>query len=60
MRLAEDQHAAEVHPAGAVLDEHRHSVECFFVAVRRIRVTWESSQVRMALGRQGLPRSDST
>jgi hypothetical protein len=52
--------ATEVHPAGAVLDEHQDSVECSFVAVHRIRVTWESSQVRTAFGRQSLPRSDST
>ena len=51
---------AEVHPAGAVLDKHQDSVECSFVAVHRIRVTWESSQVRTAFGRQSLPRSDST
>jgi putative transposase len=36
------------------------SVECSFVAVHRIRVTWESSQARTAFGRQRLPRSDST
>ena len=42
------------------LDDERDSVECSFVAVHRIRVTWESSQVRTAFGRQCLPRSDST
>ena len=52
--------AAEMHPAGAMLDEHQDSVECSFVAVHRIRVTWESSQVRTAFGRQSLLRSDST
>jgi hypothetical protein len=39
--------AAQMHPAGAVLDEHQHSVECSFVAVHRIRVTWESSPARI-------------
>ena len=47
-------------PAGAVLDHGQDSVECSFVAVHRIRVTWESSQVRTAFDRQCLPRSDST
>jgi DNA-binding GntR family transcriptional regulator len=45
---------------GLFLDKDGDSVECSFVAVRRIRVTWESSQVRTAFGRQSLPRSDST
>src|SRR5450755_4441325 len=37
--------AAEVHPAGAVLDEHQDSVECSSVAVHRIHVRRESSLV---------------
>jgi hypothetical protein len=46
--------------AGGDVDDGGHSVECSFVAVHRIRVTWESSQVRTACGRQCLPSSDST
>jgi hypothetical protein len=48
------------HSAGGHVHHRGHSVECSFVAVHRICVTWESSQVRTAFGRQGLPRSDST
>ena len=52
--------AEQVHPPRLVLDDERDSVECPCVAVHRICVTWESSQVRTACGRQGLLRSDST
>jgi hypothetical protein len=52
--------AQDVHAAGPDLHHEQDSVECSFVAVHRIRVTWESSQVRTAFGRQRLPRSDST
>src|SRR6185369_17655065 len=44
-----------LHSPGCYLDDEQHSVECSFVAVHRIRVTWESSQVRTAFGRQRLP-----
>ena len=52
--------AGQAGAASAMLDDDQGSVECSFVAVHRIRVTWESSQVRTAFGRQSLPRSDST
>jgi hypothetical protein len=52
--------AQDPDPPGGMLGDRQHSVECSFVAVHRIRVTWESSQVRTACGRQCLPRSDST
>ncbi len=48
------------HRLRVAVDDGGHSVECSFVAVHRIRVTWESSQVRTAFGRQSLLRSDST
>jgi hypothetical protein len=53
-------HAEDVHVPGPHLHDEQHSVECSFVAFHRILVTWESSQVRTAFGRQRLPRSDST
>ena len=52
--------AQDPDPSAGVLDDRQYSVECSFVAVHRIRVTWESSQVRTVFGRQRLPRSDST
>jgi hypothetical protein len=48
------------HGLRVAIDNRSDSVECSFVAVHRIRVTWESSQVRTAFGRQSLLRSDST
>jgi hypothetical protein len=36
---------------GDHIEDGDYSVECSFVAVHRIRVTWESSQVRTTFGR---------